>query len=103
MRLTKSELAAIKAVFFRAFKGRRASLYLFGSRTVDSQRGGDIDLLVVGDQELLDRLKLSQHLLLDELYAQIGEQRIDLTFATPEKMITDEFLTSIQSTVIELR
>lgn len=48
MRLTATEVAAIKTAAVEAF-GPGAVVRLFGSRVDDSLRGGDIDLLVEVD------------------------------------------------------
>jgi predicted nucleotidyltransferase len=51
-----------------------AELYLYGSRTDDSARGGDIDLLVVSDKlTFRDTLRLRIQIL-----DRIGEQQLDL-------------------------
>jgi predicted nucleotidyltransferase len=54
--------------------------YLFGSRTDDSKRGGDIDLLLIGqglDQYLIRKLKI----LLKE---KLGDQKIDIVYEEPD-------------------
>lgn len=45
MRLSPAEAAAICRILVRHL-GNRATVYLFGSRTDDSRRGGDVDVLV---------------------------------------------------------
>lgn len=53
-------------------------LYLFGSRTDDANKGGDIDLLlVVGDQDL-NSVRLLRYDILVKIKAYIGDQKIDL-------------------------
>lgn len=55
---------------------------LFGSRTDDTQRGGDIDLLVEAD--LADPAALDAKLdLLVSLKRRLGERRIDILFDRP--------------------
>ena len=57
MRLTASEADAIREEVSRL--DPEAELYLYGSRTDDAARGGDIDLLVVSDKlALRDVLRL---------------------------------------------
>lgn len=46
MRLTEDEQASIKRIIASVF-GADAAVWLFGSRTDDSKRGGDVDLYVV--------------------------------------------------------
>lgn len=77
MRLSTDEIRAIKKCI--AEFDPDAPVYLFGSRTRDDLRGGDIDLLVLSDNMDLEtkiRLKL-------KLYDAIGEQKIDII--TPDE------------------
>ena len=54
-----------------------AEVYLFGSRTDDKARGGDIDLLVLSKEiDLRAKLKI-----LNQIYDLLGEQKIDLIIA----------------------
>jgi len=49
--------------------------YLFGSRTLDDAKGGDIDLLLITQ----DKIPLRQILMLRrEILNRIGEQKIDI-------------------------
>ncbi|HNY12121.1 MAG TPA: nucleotidyltransferase domain-containing protein [Candidatus Wallbacteria bacterium] len=54
-----------------------AEVYLFGSRADDSRKGGDIDLLVLSEQdvdfETKAKIKIS-------FYKKFGEQKIDMVF-----------------------
>jgi len=45
MRLSEIEINAINEVFKSTFK--KGMVYLFGSRTDDSKKGGDIDLYII--------------------------------------------------------
>jgi predicted nucleotidyltransferase len=72
MRLTASEADAIREEVSRL--DPEAELYLYGSRTDDAARGGDIDLLVVSDKlALRDVLRLRIRIL-----DRIGWQQLDL-------------------------
>jgi len=52
MRLTESEVEAIKSTVYALDAG--AKIHLFGSRADDAKRGGDIDLLIIS-QKLTDQ------------------------------------------------
>jgi hypothetical protein len=81
MRLTSMERDTIVTEAKRCF-GQTTRVMLFGSRTDDSRRGGDIDLLVQGawqGQEALER-KIR---FLVEVKARLGDQRIDVIMAAP--------------------
>jgi len=56
---------------------RNAEVYLFGSRTDDGKKGGDIDILVISD-------KLDNHSLFfieEEIFKKIEEQKIDFVLS----------------------
>ena len=76
MRLNDWERRAIKEAVEQRF-GSESRVMLFGSRTDDSRRGGDIDLYV--ETELspsqANRAKL---LTIADIHRAIGEQKIDL-------------------------
>lgn len=80
MRLTPVQIDIFKRITSEVF-GAQARLFLFGSRTDDLRRGGDIDLYVAGltltEEEALDaKLRF-----LVKTKRQLGEQRIDLIVA----------------------
>ena len=82
MRLTKFQQKAIPEILRRHF-GERAEVRLFGSRTDDAARGGDIDLYVepqISDPDLLIEAKLEA---LVELNRTLGEQKFDLVVKRP--------------------
>jgi predicted nucleotidyltransferase len=78
MRLNDKEITSIKEVTTSIF-GDNAIVTLFGSRTKDSKRGGDIDLLIKCNKTIprddLYALKLK---FLVQLKKRIGEQKIDV-------------------------
>ena len=81
MRLTSSEVDAILACARRHF-GEQAIVRLFGSRTDDTSRGGDIDLHIEADSE--ERATLARELAFSQdLKDRIGEQRIDVIVRPP--------------------
>ena len=82
MRLSKDEVRVLKNSLYSL--NSDAKLYLFGSRTDDSKRGGDIDLLIVSKnftKKLLRKLRI-------EFFKSFGEQKLDIiiddgSFANP--------------------
>jgi hypothetical protein len=77
VRLRDSEKSAIKECFLSVFEEGKISL--FGSRVIDTELGGDIDLfLEVVNHENLFEKKIR---FLGKLKSKIGEQRIDLVVA----------------------
>lgn len=75
MRLTEYQAEVIKKNCQMVF-GEQTQVYLFGSRTDDNRRGGDIDLYIipVSHENLLEK-ELS---LTARLQQQLGDQRIDI-------------------------
>ena len=51
MRVNSNDIKAIKEVAKTVF-GERATIRLFGSRTDDNKKGGDIDLLIQYNQAI---------------------------------------------------
>jgi uncharacterized protein len=78
MRLSQKEIEAIRTVTKSVF-GQEAEAGLFGSRTDDSLRGGDIDLFIQCKRTIsrseLYTLKMK---FLIQLKKIIGEQKIDV-------------------------
>lgn len=75
MRLSDIEVNAIKQVVEDIDKD--AHIYLFGSRTDDDKKGGDIDLLILSHKlEQVDSGRIKY-----KLWDIIGEQRIDIVIA----------------------
>ena len=75
MRLSQDEHAAITEAVHSVF-GENAEVRLFGSRTQDSRRGGDIDLYIEVEP---DRYSYERELdLHTELWKRIGEQKVDI-------------------------
>ena len=78
MRLTKSTQKVIRETIVKF--DSKAKVFLFGSRTNDSTKGGDIDLLVIS--EILtkrDLRKIKIH-----LQDQLGMQRFDMVLSSPD-------------------
>ena len=93
MRLDENEIKAIKGsiIEFDPF----CEIYLFGSRTDMSKRGGDIDILILS-QVLTYNDKIP---ILCRIFEQIEEQKIDLVIA---KDTIDPFVRLALKTGIKL-
>jgi predicted nucleotidyltransferase len=75
-----------------------AKVFLFGSRTNDTQKGGDIDLLIISDT-----INFSTKLdILTEIKIKIGDQKIDLILKKNTDLENDPFVNSILPQAIQL-
>jgi uncharacterized protein with HEPN domain len=77
MRLTKKQLETICKNFNSLFFAGD-TLWLFGSRTDDSKRGGDIDLYIETNQKNPDLVYEQHSKLSNNIQKEIGEQKIDI-------------------------
>lgn len=81
MRLTTEQITAIKQKTAFIF-GDEAQVYLFGSRTDDDAKGGDIDLFIdlakAIENPVLKTIRLN-----GLLQQEIGMQKIDIIFHAP--------------------
>ena len=86
MRLTPHERQVIQQAANDCF-GSQTVVRLFGSRTDDERRGGDIDLLIdtpLGDPALIAQAHLR---FVAKLYTQLGEQKIDVLIDYPSRQV----------------
>jgi len=76
MRITDKAVVAFKNAIHATFPGE-SKVFLFGSRLDDHKRGGDIDLMVVSDQQraVLETSKIAA---ITKIHMTLGEQKIDL-------------------------
>lgn len=81
MRLSPLECQMIRETVARRF-GPDARVWLFGSRTDDQARGGDIDLLVE-TSTALEKDFLATVSLEVELQETLGDQKIDILLKHP--------------------
>ena len=92
MRLSSAQQEAIVAAFQETFHpGTR--LILFGSRTNDALRGGDIDLCVESGPEAWSILVRLRQAFEARLLKRLGERRIDIVLrrqGDPERPIDQE-------------
>lgn len=77
MRLTQEQVEAIRYSANEVF-GSGAKVWLFGSRTDDSRRGGDIDLLVRPAATHTSSSLISKVRFLNKLEARLGERKVDV-------------------------
>jgi uncharacterized protein len=78
MRVNNNDIKAIKDVAKTVF-GETATIRLFGSRTDDKKKGGDIDLLIQYNQAISGNEQYQLKILfLVQLKKIIGDQKIDV-------------------------
>lgn len=84
MRISREEKEILVSEVSRIF-GKKTKLYLFGSRTLDHKKGGDIDLLIrTGGNEInKESLFMKKMDLLVALELRLGEQKIDVILELP--------------------
>jgi predicted nucleotidyltransferase len=75
MRLLVEEKEAIAAAIAKYDKN--AAVFLFGSRTDDTKKGGDIDILIISD--ILDPHTL--FFIEEDIFKKIEEQKIDFVLS----------------------
>jgi len=79
MRITATEHKSVLRIAKKHY-GDNVKVSLFGSRTDDRKKGGDIDLLINADNELMTYK--ARLMFLVDLKLEIGGQKIDLVFDT---------------------
>jgi predicted nucleotidyltransferase len=79
MRLSQEYISAIKCATYRL--DPIATIYLFGSRTDDAKRGGDIDLLIFSQVITPE----DKWVIIRCLHDTLGEQKIDIILAKDKK------------------
>jgi len=104
MRLTQKEVESIVQAIASNLSNQHAQLRLFGSRTDPTLKGGDIDLLLLVENEnSRSKLVSKKHYLLADIKAAIGEQKIDLKIASLAELKSDPFLKAIYSKSILIK
>ena len=81
MRLSAAEQSTILQTV-SAVAGPQARVFLFGSRTDDGAKGGDIDLLVDVPQPVESPVRLGARIGA-QLQLALGDQRIDVLVVAP--------------------
>ena len=100
MRLNQFEIDIIKQLAKKYF-GQDTIISLFGSRTDDHKKGGDIDLLIKNENEKALTLEAKIHFLA-KLKTKIGDRKIDVVFDNTHTRKKKNFYSSIISNQIEL-
>ena len=73
MRLDKQKAKVLKSLILKYLPN--SDVYLFGSRTDDTKKGGDIDILILSDRVLSRKEKASIEF---AFFQKFGEQKLDL-------------------------
>lgn len=103
MRLSKEELRGITLALVPHVTPAKDQLFLFGSRTQEKRRGGDIDLLlIVSSVSHKNQLLEKKHTLLAALKEQIGDQKIDLLITDSTSAKKDPFIKDILPTALPI-
>ena len=99
MRLNDYEVESIKILANRHF-GKDVEVFLFGSRTKNQLRGGDIDLFISNPKikQLEIRTKIN---FITDLVLLIGDQKIDVVLDNPA-IRNSIFFKTIQQNGIQL-
>lgn len=99
MRLNEFEIESIKSLANRHF-GNDVQVFLFGSRTKDQLKGGDIDLFIRNykNERLEIRTKIN---FITDLVLLIGDQKIDVVLDNPATR-NSAFFKTINQTGIQL-
>jgi len=84
MRLNKKEVESIKESFIEVFE--EGSIYLFGSRVDDTQKGGDIDLYIISSNTNLKK-KIE---FLVSLKKRVGDQKIDVILSRDKERVIEQ-------------
>lgn len=60
--------------------GNNSKVYLFGSRTKEHLKGGDIDLLIESEENIEYDMQIN---FLSDMYKNITQRKVDLLIKTP--------------------
>ncbi|ADE13813.1 DNA polymerase beta domain protein region [Nitrosococcus halophilus Nc 4] len=100
MRLTVSEQRVLVEAARECF-GPEARVLLFGSRTDDLRRGGDIDLLIELPESLsAEEAARIRARFVAQVWRRLGERKLDVVLAEPGE--EDEFVQTVRSQALPL-
>ncbi len=86
MRLTEKQVQIIKSHFASIFD-QNTTIHLFGSRTDDQKKGGDIDLLIKSNLKIEQPAKKCAELVA-KIQMSLGEQKIDVITIDSDTILT---------------
>lgn len=95
----KIATALAEAIETNVAPARGSELFLFGSRVDPLKKGGDIDLLLVTDEETKARAQLQKLELRSVLRDAARDQKVDLSVVTAEERNADAFFSTIDRLV----
>lgn len=94
--------ACAETIGAEMWQAGKVAVYLFGSRTDDLKRGGDIDLILLCDSEHLRTVQGMKRQILGAIGKKIGDCRVDLTIAPMSDAEQSEFVKSILPGAIKI-
>jgi len=104
VRLNADKIDSLIEVIASFIGNEQAELRLFGSRTQDDNKGGDIDLLLLTkDNESSSKLLLKKHFMLAAIKKRLGDQKIDLIITSQKEITNDSFLKMIYPDSVVLK
>ena len=102
MRITNSEISLIHSVLKKHLTDINHTVYLFGSRLDDQKKGGDIDLLLKVDFSDFAKIYDIKYLIKFDLESDLGDQRVDLTLITNQKIQDDFFINTVMTKAVQI-
>jgi predicted nucleotidyltransferase len=98
MRLTQNEIENIKTQARKHF-GKNVTVFLFGSRTDDAQKGGDIDLYIQNQKKDIAPAIAKINFITD-LIIQLGDQKIDVILESPQLKESNFYQSILQKAIL---
>ena len=104
MRITTEHTLVFKKALDQIFGSIAYELYLYGSRTQDHLKGGDIDLLILTNEEGLQVFKRKHLDILVQIKKNknVGDRRIDIKACEQKDLDSDPFLKTIKDTLVKI-
>ena len=105
MRLSDAQVSQIYQAVSRFLGDFEFKIYLYGSRTQDHLKGGDIDLLVLTSERGVEKFnqKNLDILVCMKNQSEIGQRKIDIKAITQTDLDTIPFFQTIQKNMILLK